>query len=164
MKARHDCAHQCRKGGWIHAVAWVLMRPAWVWILVLVVCAPFFAATANWRYLSALPSRFQTERAATPDLEDWKSVCTIPDMEVADVRSPPDTSLARAGQAWLRAKDEYAVLTMPGCNTRLIRKPDAAVQLDLDLFRLRHLCCPTTSFYRDLGNCDGCYCGNQRRG
>ncbi len=113
-------------------VAWVLVRPCWVRILVVAACAPVFAAAANWTYLSALPSRFLTERAATPELGDWKTVCTVPDMEVAEVRSPPDTSLARAEQAWLRAKEEYLVLTMPGCHTRLIRKPDAAMQLDVD--------------------------------
>ena len=113
-------------------VAWVRVRPGWVGILVLAACAPLFAAAANWTYLSALPSRFQTERATTLDLGDWKTVCKVPDMEVAVVRSPPDTSLARAGQAWLRAKDEYVVLTMPSCHTRLITKPDATIQLDLD--------------------------------
>jgi hypothetical protein len=132
MKARHDCDYPCHKGGWIHVVAWILVRPGWVWILVLAACVALFAAAANWTYLSALTSRFQTERATTPDLGDWKTVCTVPDMEVAVVRSPPDTSLARAGQVWLRAKDEYVVLTMPSCHTRLIRKPDAAMQLDLD--------------------------------
>jgi len=60
-------------------------------------------------------------------------VCTVPDMEVAEVRSPPDTSLARAGQAWLRAQGEYVVLTMPGCHTRLIRKPDVPLtQVDVN--------------------------------
>jgi hypothetical protein len=132
MKARHDCEYPGHNDGWIYVVAWVLGRPGWVWILVLAACAPLFAATANLRYLSALPSSFQTERTATPDMGDWKTVCTIPDMQVAEVRSPPDASVARAGQAWLRAKDEYAVLTMPGCNPRLIKKPDAAVQLELD--------------------------------
>jgi hypothetical protein len=132
MKARHDCGYSYHKGGCIHVVAWVLVRPGWVWILVLVACGPLFAAAANWTYLSALPSGFQTERATAPDLAGLKTVCTVPDMEVAEVRSPPDASLARAGQAWLREKDAYAVLTMPGCHTRLIPKPDAAVQLDLD--------------------------------
>ena len=113
-------------------VARVLVRPRWLWILVLAACAPLFAAAANWTYSSALTSRFHSERAATPDLGDWKTVCTVPDAEVAIVRSPPDTSLARAGQAWLQAKDEYVVLTMPGCHTRLIRKPDATTQLSLD--------------------------------
>ena len=110
---------------------WVLVRPGWVRILVVAACAPVFVAAANWAYMSALPSRFLTERATTPDLGDWKTVCTVPDMEVAEVRSPPDTSLARAGQAWLRAQGEYVVLTMPGCHTRLIRKPDAATQVDV---------------------------------
>src|SRR5271169_873352 len=132
MKARHDCDYPCHKGGWIHVVAWVLVRSGWVWILVLAACAPWFATAANWTYLSALTSRFHTERATTPDLRDWKTVCTVPDMEVAVVRSPPDTSLARAGQAWLRAKDEYVVLTMPSCHIRLITKPDATMQLNLD--------------------------------
>lgn len=132
MKARRDCDYSCHEGGWIHAVACVLVRPAWVRLLLLAACAPLFATAANWTYLSALPSRFQTERATTPDLGDWKTVCTVPDMEVAEVRSPPDTSLARAGQAWLRANGEYVVLTMPGCHTRLITKPDATMQLDLD--------------------------------
>jgi len=113
-------------------VAWVLVRPGCVCILVVAVCAPVFVAAANWTYLSALPPRFPTEWATTSDLGDWKTVCTVPDMEVAEVRSPPDTSLARAGQAWLRANGEYVVLTMPSCHTRLIRKPDAATQLDLD--------------------------------
>jgi len=111
---------------------WVLVRPGWVRILAVAACAPVFVAVANWAYLSALPSRFLTERATTPDLGDWKTVCTVPDMEVAEVRSPPDTSLARAGQAWLRAKEQYVVLTMPSCHTRLIRKPDAATQVDLN--------------------------------
>jgi len=132
MKARHDCDYLSHKGGWIHVVAWVVVRPGWVWILVLGACAPLFAAAANWTYMNALTSGFQTEGATTRDPGDWKTVCTIPDMEVAEVRSPPDTSLARAGQVWLRAKDEYAVLTMPGCHTRLVRKPDAAMQLDVD--------------------------------
>jgi len=61
----------------------------------------------------------------------WKIVCTVPDMEVAEVRSPPDTSLARAGQAWLRANEQFVVLTMPGCHTRLIGKPDVATQIDV---------------------------------
>jgi hypothetical protein len=132
MKARHDCAYPCHEDGWIHLVAWVLLRPGWVWILVLAACAPLFAAAANWTFLSALPSGYQTERATTPNLGDWKTACVLPDMEVAVVRSPPDTSLARAGHAWLRAKDGYVDLTMPSCHTRLIPKPDDSVQLDLD--------------------------------
>jgi hypothetical protein len=100
-------------------------------VLVVAACGPVFVAAANWTYLSALPSRFLTEQATTPDLGDWKTVCTLADMEVAEVRSPPDTSLARAGQAWLRAKDEYVVLTIPGCQTRQIRKPDANIQVDM---------------------------------
>jgi len=111
---------------------WVLVRPGWVRILVVAACAPVFVAAANWIYMSALPLRFLTERAATPDLGDWKTVCTVPDMEVAEVRSPPDTSLARTGQAWLRGQEEYVVLTMPGCHTRLIEKPDAATPVDLN--------------------------------
>jgi hypothetical protein len=110
---------------------WVLLRPGWVRVLVVAACAPVFVAAANWTYLSALPSRFLTEPAKSPDLGDWRTVCTVPDMEVAEVRSPPDTSLARAGQAWLRANEEYVVLTMPNCHTRLIRKPEAASQVDL---------------------------------
>lgn len=113
-------------------VACVLVRPAWMRLLLLAACAPLLTAAANWTYLSALPSRFQTEQATAPDLGDWKTVCTVPDMEVAVVRSPPDTSLAGVGQAWLRAKDGYDVLTMPSCHTRLITKPDDTVQLDLD--------------------------------
>jgi hypothetical protein len=132
MKARHDCAYPCHEDGWLHLVAWVLLRPGWVWVLVLAACAPLFAAAANWTFLSALPSGYQTERATTPNLGDWKTACALPDMEVALVRSPPDTSLARAGHAWLRAKDGYVDLTMPSCHTRLIPKPDDSVQLDLD--------------------------------
>jgi hypothetical protein len=113
-------------------VARVLVRPGWVRILVVAACAFLVVAAANWTYLNALPSGFSTERAATPDLGDWKTVCTLPNMEVAEVRSPPDTSLARAGQAWLRANQEYSVLTIPGCHTRLITKPDAAMQVDVD--------------------------------
>ena len=94
-------------------VAGILVRPDWVRIgvVVLAVCTPLFVAAANWTYSRALPSMFLTEPATAPDLGDWKTVCTVPDMEVAEVRSPPDTSLARAGQAWLRAKGEYVVLT-----------------------------------------------------
>jgi len=132
MKAPHDWDNPYHKGGWIHIGARILVRPGRVWILVLAACAPVFAAAANWTYWSALPSGFQTERATTPDLGDWKTVCTVPDMEVAVVRSPPDTSLARAGHVWLRAKDEYVDLTMPSCHTRLIPKPDNTVHLDLD--------------------------------
>jgi len=111
---------------------WVLVRPGWARIVVLAACAPMFAAAANWAYLSALPSRFLTERATTPDLGGWKTVCTVADVEVATVRTPPDTSVARAGQAWLRANEKYFVLTMPGCQTRLLGKPDAATPVDLD--------------------------------
>lgn len=132
MKARHDCDCPCHISGWIPVVGWVLVRAGWVRILVVAACAPVFVAAANWTYLSALPSRFFAERATTPDLGDWKTVCTIPDMEVAEVRSPPDTSVALAGQAWLRAKEDYVVLTMPSCHTRLIRKPDGDTQVDLD--------------------------------
>jgi hypothetical protein len=110
---------------------WVLARPGWVRILVVAASAPVFVAAANRIYLSALPSRFLTERATISDQGDWKTVCTVPDMEVAEVRSPPDPSLAKAGQAWLRANIEYVVLTMPGCNTRLIGKPDGATQVDV---------------------------------
>jgi hypothetical protein len=73
MKARHDCDYLYHNGGWIHVVAWVFVRPGWVWILVLAACAPLFAAAANWTYLSALPSGFQTERATTSYLADWKT-------------------------------------------------------------------------------------------
>jgi len=111
---------------------WVLVRPGWVRILVLTACAPVFIAAANWTYMRALPFRFLTERATTPDLGGWKTVCTVPDMDVAGVRSPPDTSVARTGQAWLRANEKYYVLTMPGCQTRLLPKPDAATPVDLD--------------------------------
>src|SRR5271170_5106277 len=52
---------------------WVLVRPGWVRIVVLAACAPMFVAAANWIYLSALPLRFLTERATTPDLEGWKT-------------------------------------------------------------------------------------------
>ncbi len=110
---------------------WVLVRPGWVRILAVAACAPLFVAAANWIFLSALPSRFLTERSTTSDQGDWKTVCSVPDMEVAEVRSPPDTSLAKSGQAWLRANIEYVVLTMPGCNTRLIGKPDGATQVDV---------------------------------
>jgi len=110
---------------------WVLVRPGWVRILVVAASAPVFVAAANWAYLSALPSSFLTERATTSDQGDWKTVCTVPDMEVAEVRSPPDTSLAKAGQAWLRANIDYVVLTMPDCNTRLIGKPEGATQVDV---------------------------------
>ncbi len=110
---------------------WALVQLGWMRILVVAACVPVFVAAANRIYMSALPSRFLTERATTSDLGDWKTVCTVPDMEVAEVRSPPDTSLAQAGQAWLRANQEYAVLTMPDCHTRLITKPDAPTQLEL---------------------------------
>lgn len=82
--------------------------------------------------LSPHPSRFSTDRAKTADPGDWKIVCTVPDMEVADVRSSPDTSLARAGQTWLRANGDYVVLTMPGCQTRVIRRPEGATQVDVN--------------------------------
>jgi hypothetical protein len=101
-------------------------------VLVVATCAPVFLAAANWTYLRALPFGLLTEQATTRDLGDWKTVCTVPDTEVAEVRSPPDTSLARAGQAWLRTNEEYVVLTMPGCHTDSIRKPDADMQVDLN--------------------------------
>ncbi len=92
-------------------------------------------AVANGTYLSTRLSRFMTEPDTASDLGDWKTVCTVPDMQLAQIRretrSPPDTSLARAGQAWLRAKGEYAVLSMPGCQIRLIKKPDVATPVDL---------------------------------
>ena len=110
---------------------WVLVRPSLVRVLVVAACCARLVAAANWAYLSALPSSFLTERATTSDQGDWKTVCTVPDMEVAEVRSPPDTSLAKSGQAWLRSNIEYVVLKMPGCNTRLIGKPDGATQVDV---------------------------------
>jgi len=111
---------------------WVLVRPGWVRILALAACAPVFVAATNWTYMSALPLRFLTERATTPDLESWKTVCTVPDMFVAEVRTPPDTSVARTGRAWLRANEKYFALTMPGCQTRLLAMPEAATPVDLD--------------------------------
>jgi hypothetical protein len=111
---------------------WISVRHGWTRTLLIATFAPVFVAPANWTYLSVLPFRFLTEQTAKTDLGDWKTVCTVADMEVAEVRSPPDTSLARAGQAWLRANGEYAVLTMPGCHIRSIKKPDADMQVDLN--------------------------------
>jgi len=108
-----------------------LARPSWVRILVVAACLLAFVAATNWKYLRSVPSGFLTERAETRDLGGWKTVCTVPDMEVAEVRSPPDTSLAGAGQAWLRANEQFLVLTMPGCHTRLIGKPDVATPVDV---------------------------------
>ena len=133
MKARHDCDYLCHKGGWIHVVAWVLMRPGWAWILVLAACAPLFAAAANRTYLSALPSQIPdraSQRTRSGKLEDGVHSTRYGGGSSAP-RTPPDTSLARAGQAWFKQRMSRR-LTMPGCDTRLIRKPDAAMQLDLD--------------------------------
>jgi len=100
-------------------------------VLLVASCAPSFVADASGGYLSAPHSRFSTDRTTRADLSEWKTVCTVPDMEVAEVRSPSDTSLARAGKAWLRANGEYVVLTMPDCHTRSIRMPDVPPQVDV---------------------------------
>jgi hypothetical protein len=89
-----------------------------------------FSCLVYLAYLLAPSSLFVVESATAEDHEDWRTVCEVPDMELAAVRSgirtPPDTSLARAGQAWLRHGNDYAILTMPGCNTRAVKMPDAA--------------------------------------
>jgi hypothetical protein len=76
---------------------------------------------------------FLIEPAMPADLRDWKTVCEVPNMELADVRrgirTPPDTSLARAGQAWLRHGNNYATLTMPGCNLRDVKMPVVAAPI-----------------------------------
>jgi len=67
--------------------------------------------------------------AAGADHADWKVVCEVPDMELAPlrrgIRTPPDTSLGGAGQAWLQHGNGYAILSMPGCSTRAVTMPDA---------------------------------------
>jgi hypothetical protein len=76
---------------------------------------------------------FLIEPARPADLGDWKTVCEVPDMDLADVRrgirTPPDTSLASAGQAWLRHENDYATLTMPGCKLRDVKMPEATAPI-----------------------------------
>jgi outer membrane protein assembly factor BamB len=82
--------------------------------------------TAN---LLALSTLFVVESAMAEDHKGWRTVCEVPNMELAAVRSgirtPPDASLAGAGQAWLRRGNDYAILTMPGCNVHKVAMPDA---------------------------------------
>jgi hypothetical protein len=89
-----------------------------------------FSCLVYLAHLLALSTLFVVGSATAEDHEDWRTVCEVPDMELAGIhsgiRTPPDTSLARAGQAWLRHGDDYAILTMPGCNTRDVKMPDAA--------------------------------------
>ncbi|MGC1458828.1 MAG: hypothetical protein WA825_11165 [Steroidobacteraceae bacterium] len=81
------------------------------------------------KVLSIFAISLLIEPATPADLGGWKTVCEVPNMELADVRrgirTPPDTSLARAGQAWLRHRSNYAILTMPGCNLRDVKMPEA---------------------------------------
>jgi hypothetical protein len=89
-----------------------------------------FSCVAYWAHLFALSTLFVVGSAMAEDHDDWRTVCDVPDMELAAVRSgirsPPDTSLASAGQAWLRHGNDYAILTMPGCNIRDVKMPDGA--------------------------------------
>jgi len=88
-----------------------------------------FSCLVYQAYLLALSPLFVVESAAAEDHQDWKMVCEVPDMELAEVRrairTPPDTSLACAEQVWLRHGNDYALLTMPGCNARDVKMPDA---------------------------------------
>lgn len=73
--------------------------------------------------------------ARPADLGDWKTVCEVPNMDLADVRrgirTPPDTSLARARQAWLRHGNDYAILTMPGCKIHDVKMPEAETPVSM---------------------------------
>ena len=122
---------KCKSTAVVPGIKWFFALPGWT-VVASVLGASYLA---NWVYLLALPTLFLVEPAMAVDRENWRTVCEVPDMELADVRrgirTPPDTSLARAGQAWLRHGNEYAVLTMPGCNTRDVKMPDAATPISV---------------------------------
>jgi hypothetical protein len=98
---------------------WFFDRPKWWRLLPLIVCVPLFFIVIEWAYLVAIPSRFLIEQETASESGNWKCVCTIADMSLAQVRSSPDLLLERAGQAWLIGKEinSYSVLEMPGCRT-----------------------------------------------
>jgi hypothetical protein len=106
---------------------WFFARPKWWRLLPFVVCVPVFFMVIEWAYLVAIPSRFLIEQDTAPESGEWKSVCTIPDMSLAPVRSAPDLLLERAGQAWLTGTgmNVFAVLEMPGCRTTPVELQDA---------------------------------------
>src|SRR5579862_8683692 len=98
---------------------WFFVRPKWWRLLPLVISVPVFFFVVEWAYLVAIPSRFLIEQDTAAESGNWNTVCTVPDMTLAMVRSTPDLSLERAGQAWLvgTGMNVYAVLEMPGCQT-----------------------------------------------
>jgi hypothetical protein len=101
-------------------LAWFFFaKPGWRRLAIPVLCAPLFFVVAEWAFLIAIPSRFLIEPDTAPESGEWKTVCTFPDMAVAQVRCGSDLPLERAGQTWLsgRGMNEYSVLTMPGCTT-----------------------------------------------
>jgi hypothetical protein len=106
---------------------WFFARPRWPRLLTLAASLPVFFFLAQWAYLLALPSLFLIEQDKGSESGDWKTVCALADMSLAQVQSPPDVPLERAGQAWLTATgtNAYAVLTMPGCQTHSVESPFA---------------------------------------
>jgi hypothetical protein len=95
------------------------IRPKWYRLLPLLICVPVFFIVMEWAYLVAILSRFLIEQDTASESGNWKSVCDVPNMSLAAVRSPPDLLLERAGQTWLAGTwvDAFAVLEMPGCRT-----------------------------------------------
>jgi hypothetical protein len=106
---------------------WFFARPKWLRLLPLAASVPVFFFLVQLVYLLALPSLFLIERDTGSESGDWKTVCALVDMSLAQVQSPPDMPLERAGQAWLTAAgtDAYTVLTMPGCQTHSVELPFA---------------------------------------
>ncbi|HXX56294.1 MAG TPA: hypothetical protein VEJ17_00710 [Candidatus Nitrosotalea sp.] len=106
---------------------WFFARPRWLRLLPLAASAPIFFFLAQWAYLLALPSLFLIEQDKGSESGDWNTVCALVDMSLAQVQSPPDVPLERAGQAWLTVTgtNAYAVLTMPGCQTHSVELPFA---------------------------------------
>jgi hypothetical protein len=102
------------------ALAYVFfVRPKWWRLLPLIVCVPVFFVTMEWAYMVAIPTKFLIEQDTVSELGNWKSVCDIPDVSLAAVRSSPDLLLERAGQTWLAGTgvNAFAVLEMPRCRT-----------------------------------------------
>ncbi len=105
---------------------WFFARPKWWRLLPLVVCVPVSFMVIEWAYLVAIPSRFLIEQDTATESGDWKSVCAIPNMSLAPVRSAPDLLLEHAGQTWLAGTgmNAFAVLDMPGCRTTPVGSQD----------------------------------------
>ena len=92
--------------------------------LLLIVCLPILAFSAEVTFLLAIPALAQVDFDVTPDQGDWPLACQVENASLVQIFHNTSLELEQAGEAWLRrpgadpAETRFAVLTMPDCQIR----------------------------------------------